>query len=189
MSPKGSTRAGILPAHERFRPSWNSSGRRSPRVFNLNPSCTKFANYTHLHTNLVLTGDSTDNLVHDILRHFNLLVYALKTRSPATTCPCFVDYASIMGEIAQRLERERTDRKVHGSNPASASRLPLSRLGQPGSIPALVLPSGGMAARHRKGATAERFFLCSHLRGKGTASQLHRPQMDTNTLSYLSPLY
>ncbi|KER23900.1 hypothetical protein T265_08319 [Opisthorchis viverrini] len=29
-------------------------------------------------------------------------------------------------------------------------------LGQPGSIPDLVLPSGGMAARHRKGATAER---------------------------------
>ncbi|KAG5452465.1 hypothetical protein CSKR_110233 [Clonorchis sinensis] len=53
------------------------------------------------------------------------------------------------------LERELTDRKVRGSNPTSASRLPLSRLGQPGSIPALVLPSGGMAARHRKGATAE----------------------------------
>ncbi|KAG5446845.1 hypothetical protein CSKR_101027 [Clonorchis sinensis] len=62
------------------------------------------------------------------------------------------------GEIPQRLERERTDRKVRGSNPASASRLPLSRLGQPGSIPALVLPSGGMAARHRKGATAERMY-------------------------------
>ncbi|KAG5452035.1 hypothetical protein CSKR_110643 [Clonorchis sinensis] len=58
----------------------------------------------------------------------------------------------------QRLERERTDRKVRGSNPTSASRLPLSRLGQPGSIPALVLPSGGMAARHRKGATAERWM-------------------------------
>ncbi|KAG5454288.1 hypothetical protein CSKR_113009 [Clonorchis sinensis] len=49
------------------------------------------------------------------------------------------------------LERESTDRKVRGSNPTSASRLPLSRLGQPGSISALVLPSGGMAARHRKG--------------------------------------
>ncbi|KER23764.1 hypothetical protein T265_08417 [Opisthorchis viverrini] len=46
---------------------------------------------------------------------------------------------------------------VRGSNPISATRLPLSRLGQPGSIPALMLPSGGMAARHRKGATAERF--------------------------------
>ncbi|KER25881.1 hypothetical protein T265_14115, partial [Opisthorchis viverrini] len=32
----------------------------------------------------------------------------------------------------------------------------LAVLGQPGSIPALVLPSGGMAARHRKCATAER---------------------------------
>ncbi|KAG5452151.1 hypothetical protein CSKR_108326 [Clonorchis sinensis] len=54
------------------------------------------------------------------------------------------------------LEHEFTDRKVRGSNPNSASRLPLSRLGQPGSIPALVLPSGSMAARHRKGVTAER---------------------------------
>ncbi|KER22615.1 hypothetical protein T265_09321 [Opisthorchis viverrini] len=48
--------------------------------------------------------------------------------------------------------------KVRGSNPTSATRLPLSRLGQPGSILALVLPSGGMAVRHRKGATAERFL-------------------------------
>ncbi|KER22556.1 hypothetical protein T265_09386 [Opisthorchis viverrini] len=56
------------------------------------------------------------------------------------------------------LEREFTDRKVRGSNPPSATRLPLSRLGQPGGIPALVLPSGNMAARHRKGATAERFL-------------------------------
>ncbi|KAG5447290.1 hypothetical protein CSKR_106181 [Clonorchis sinensis] len=53
------------------------------------------------------------------------------------------------------LEREFTDRKVRGSNPTSASRLPLSRFGQPGSIPALMLPSGGMAVRHRKDATAE----------------------------------
>ncbi|KER31378.1 hypothetical protein T265_02423 [Opisthorchis viverrini] len=37
----------------------------------------------------------------------------------------------------KRLEREFTDRKVRGSNPTSASRLPLFRLGQPDSIPAL----------------------------------------------------
>ncbi|KER21504.1 hypothetical protein T265_10192 [Opisthorchis viverrini] len=49
------------------------------------------------------------------------------------------------------LEHEFTDRKVRGSNPTSASRLPLSRLGQTGSIPALVPPSCDMAARHRKG--------------------------------------
>ncbi|KER27067.1 hypothetical protein T265_05826 [Opisthorchis viverrini] len=36
---------------------------------------------------------------------------------------------------------------VRGSNPTSAPRLPLSRLEQPGSIPALVLSSGAMAAR------------------------------------------
>ncbi|GAA47598.1 protein kinase [Clonorchis sinensis] len=75
------------------------------------------------------------------------------------------------GEIAQRLERERTDRKVRGSNPTTASRFPLSRLGQPGSTPALVLPSGGTAARHRKGATAERFF--NH-RGSNLTSVLTR---------------
>ncbi|KAG5447024.1 hypothetical protein CSKR_108874 [Clonorchis sinensis] len=43
------------------------------------------------------------------------------------------------------LEREFTDRNVLGSNQTSASRLLLSRLGQPGSIPALMLPSGAMA--------------------------------------------
>ncbi|KAG5445419.1 hypothetical protein CSKR_104685 [Clonorchis sinensis] len=68
-------------------------------------------------------------------------------------------YYCARGEIAQWLEREFTDRKVRGSNPTTASRLPLSRLGQPGSIPALVLPTGGTTVRHRKGDTAER-LLC-----------------------------
>ncbi|KER21990.1 hypothetical protein T265_09820 [Opisthorchis viverrini] len=44
---------------------------------------------------------------------------------------------------------------VRSSNPTSASRLPLSRLGQPGSIPALVFHSCGMAARYRKDPTSE----------------------------------
>ncbi|KER27177.1 hypothetical protein T265_05712 [Opisthorchis viverrini] len=57
------------------------------------------------------------------------------------------------------LEREFTDRKVRGSNPTSASQLPLSRLRQPGSIPVLVFPSGSMAVRHRKGVTAERWEM------------------------------
>ncbi|KAG5443807.1 Scoloptoxin SSD976 [Clonorchis sinensis] len=61
------------------------------------------------------------------------------------------------------LEREFSDRKVRSSNPTSASRLPLSRLGQPGSISALVLPSGCMASRQRKGGTAER-FLCESIK-------------------------
>ncbi|KAG5441954.1 hypothetical protein CSKR_107986 [Clonorchis sinensis] len=53
-------------------------------------------------------------------------------------------------------EHEFTDRKVCGSNPTSVYRLLLSALGQHSSIPSLVLPSGGMAARHRKGVTSER---------------------------------
>ncbi|KAG5441664.1 hypothetical protein CSKR_103199 [Clonorchis sinensis] len=61
--------------------------------------------------------------------------------------------------MAQWLEREFTDRKVRGSIPTSASRLLLSRLEQIGSIPALVLQTGGMGVRHRKGARAERMFL------------------------------
>ncbi|KER19912.1 hypothetical protein T265_15432, partial [Opisthorchis viverrini] len=55
-----------------------------------------------------------------------------------------------------RMEREFTERKFRSSNPTSASRLLPYRLGQPDSIPALVQPSGGMAVRHRKGATAGR---------------------------------
>ncbi|KAG5453992.1 hypothetical protein CSKR_102097 [Clonorchis sinensis] len=63
---------------------------------------------------------------------------------------------SLWARWSKWLEREFTDRKARGSNPTSASRLPLSRLGQPGSIPALVLPPRSMAARHQKGVTAER---------------------------------
>ncbi|KAG5452085.1 hypothetical protein CSKR_111127, partial [Clonorchis sinensis] len=60
-------------AHDRFRPSWGSSGRRSSRVFvnlmfYLNPSRTDFDKYTHLQINLVFTGDSTESLVYDVLQ-------------------------------------------------------------------------------------------------------------------------
>ncbi|KAG5450534.1 hypothetical protein CSKR_101698 [Clonorchis sinensis] len=46
-------------AHDRFRPSWGSSGRRSPQVsvnlmFYLNSNWTVFEKYTHLQINLVL---------------------------------------------------------------------------------------------------------------------------------------
>ncbi|KAG5442210.1 hypothetical protein CSKR_100203 [Clonorchis sinensis] len=60
-----------------------------------------------------------------------------------------------MDEMVQWFECEFTDRKVRGSNPTSASRLPLSGLGQPGCIQALMLPTDSMAVRHRKGVTAE----------------------------------
>ncbi|KAG5452940.1 hypothetical protein CSKR_107487 [Clonorchis sinensis] len=62
-------------------------------------------------------------------------------------------------EIAQRLRREHTDRMVHSSTQTWASRLLLSTLGNSGSIYAQMLPSGGTAARHQKGATTERLLL------------------------------
>ncbi|KAG5443321.1 hypothetical protein CSKR_107286 [Clonorchis sinensis] len=61
--------------------------------------------------------------------------------------------------ITQWLRRQLMDRKVRGSNPTSASRLLLSRLGQSGSILGLVPPSAGIAARHRRSATPERFIF------------------------------
>ncbi|KER24700.1 hypothetical protein T265_07700 [Opisthorchis viverrini] len=67
------------------------------------------------------------------------------------------------GMVARHRKRVTTGlsvhRKVHGSNPTSAPRFPLSRFGHPDSIAAPVLPSGGMAARHRKDATSERLLL------------------------------
>ncbi|KAG5454078.1 hypothetical protein CSKR_112622 [Clonorchis sinensis] len=92
-----------------------------------------------------------------------LLVGKLLKSSPYTlTCPevyqyrdriMFTDFWGIPKDGASGWSANLL---VRDSNPTSASRLPLSRFGQPGSISALVLPSGGMAARHRKGVTAER---------------------------------
>ncbi|KAG5452930.1 hypothetical protein CSKR_107478 [Clonorchis sinensis] len=84
-----------------------------------------------------------------------VLLYHLRQNLQVSLFECLI----LGARWRKWLERELTDRKVRGSNPTSASRLLLSRLGQPGSIPALVLPSGGTAARHRKGVTAERFFI------------------------------
>ncbi|KAG5450719.1 hypothetical protein CSKR_108976 [Clonorchis sinensis] len=82
----------------------------------------------------------------------------LFTRTPhinkkATKHCCAPSHSKVVSAspgLLKWLERESTDRNVRGSNPTSASRLPLSTLWQPGSISALVLPSRDMAARHRK---------------------------------------
>ncbi|KER25612.1 LOW QUALITY PROTEIN: hypothetical protein T265_14179, partial [Opisthorchis viverrini] len=114
---------------------------------------------------LVLSTDVMLSLMMMMLRSVHSLNNSRSTKThidnnrPAVTLsvPSFHATQSKGARWPKWLDREFTDRKVRGSNPTSASQLPLSRLGQPGSIPALVLPSGGMAARHRKGATAERF--------------------------------
>ncbi|KAG5446023.1 hypothetical protein CSKR_103905 [Clonorchis sinensis] len=72
--------------------------------------------------------------------------------------------------MAQWLERGFTDRKVRASNPTSASPLSMSKLVQPSSIPALVLLSGGMAIRHRKGTSAE---SCEKTSGQKETLILH----------------
>ncbi|KAG5452982.1 hypothetical protein CSKR_110347 [Clonorchis sinensis] len=106
-----------------------------------------------------------------------LLMRLLKTLQKSTTN--FV--LPIRGEMVQWLEREFSDWEVRCSNPTSASRLSLSRFGQPGSIPTLVLPSGGMAARHRKGVTAERFFIRVHQSSPECAAQ-RLPDISVGTI-------
>ncbi|KAG5442301.1 hypothetical protein CSKR_109882 [Clonorchis sinensis] len=72
------------------------------------------------------------------------------------------------------LEREFTDRKVRGSNPTSDSRLPLSWLGQPGSIPALVAENS---------STAHDRFRPSSSGSSGRRS----PRVSVNLMFYLNP--
>ncbi|KAG5452348.1 hypothetical protein CSKR_105224 [Clonorchis sinensis] len=73
------------------------------------------------------------------------------------------------GGMTQWLQRELTEWKVPGSTPISASRLPMSRLGQPGSIPALVLPSGNMAGGEMS-QWIEREFTDRKVRGSNLTS-------------------
>ncbi|KAG5444612.1 hypothetical protein CSKR_100713 [Clonorchis sinensis] len=157
-------------AHDRSRPSWGSSGRRSPRVsinlmFYLNPNWTGYR-----------------------IHKYQTEPMGLPTQHFAS---------SLMVKVPL------TDRKVRGSNPTSASRLLLSRLGQPGSIPALVHPSVGMIARHRKCATAERFtyFLLEttqkvaedsstahdRFRPSWGSSSRHSPRVSVNVMFYSNP--
>ncbi|KER33217.1 hypothetical protein T265_00906 [Opisthorchis viverrini] len=115
-----------------------------------------------LHIQLVYFCSEGEKVISHIRTLTNLVPLPIRgSRSETTNFYLFTEPRE---RWPKWLEREFTDRKVRDSNPTSASRLALSRLGQPGSIPALVLPSGGMAARHRKGATAERFLLLSQSR-------------------------
>ncbi|KAG5447960.1 hypothetical protein CSKR_100924 [Clonorchis sinensis] len=63
------------------------------------------------------------------------------------------------------LERKFTDRKVCGSNPNSASRLPLSRLGQPGSPPDERLLRPSQTNQVERPADDSNIFLNLHFFG------------------------
>ncbi|KAG5454086.1 hypothetical protein CSKR_112631 [Clonorchis sinensis] len=142
-------------------------------MFYLNPNCTNLAKYTRLPSNLVLTEESLRTQLNLLFMLFRILTGTRRMRLPdnpknqqnrswAAEETLDILHCSVFDGVGgarwlKRLEREFTDQKVRGSNPTFASRLPLSRLGQPGSILSLVLPSGGMSIRHRKAATAERW--------------------------------
>ncbi|KER33185.1 hypothetical protein T265_00884 [Opisthorchis viverrini] len=150
-----------------FRCRRSISGRCSPwasvnLMFYMIINCTKFDKFTtHLHTSLVLTGFNRKLLTRLLktLRQpttsFVLLGVHQIGAVPEfpSTLNRYIRWAQSSGfyqpyvflepklhecKGERSLEREFTDQKVHGSSPTSASRLPLSRLGQPGSIPALV---------------------------------------------------
>ncbi|KER23644.1 hypothetical protein T265_08500 [Opisthorchis viverrini] len=84
-------------AHDRFRPSWGSSGRCSPQVsvnhmIYLNPNCTVFEKYTHLQINLVFTGDSIESFVYDVLQ-LNVLLRKIPCKR---WCPTKMSTLSVL---------------------------------------------------------------------------------------------
>ncbi|KAG5448561.1 hypothetical protein CSKR_101996 [Clonorchis sinensis] len=54
--------------------------------------------------------------------------------------------------------RDHSNTQARSPGQGGSFRSGSEKLGQPSSIPALVLPSGGMAVTHQKELTAEQFF-------------------------------
>ncbi|KAG5450679.1 hypothetical protein CSKR_108766 [Clonorchis sinensis] len=92
--------------------------------------------------------------------HFYLRLY----KNQSVTSVVYTRPALMTSDLTPQLFLERIGtisanllaRSFNGLKLAPASRLLLSRIGQTGSISALVLPSGSIAAKHRKDFTAER---------------------------------
>ncbi|KER22039.1 hypothetical protein T265_09791 [Opisthorchis viverrini] len=76
---------------------------------------------------------------------------SLDRQIPLAMLVSWVSYSQAVYNEERIWTKWSVNRKVRGSNPTS-----LSRLGQPGNIPALVPPSCGMAATHRKSGKVER---------------------------------
>ncbi|KAG5445103.1 hypothetical protein CSKR_104003, partial [Clonorchis sinensis] len=153
MLSEGSTRAGILPGC----PSLDRGSREAevgfePQTFRSVDSRSNHLSYLAPLCFVLYTVCKSASISLKISKSINYL----GTVTMLMTEDNFTALLTSAGTWPKWLECEFTDQKICGSNPISASRLPLSRLGQPGSIPVLVLPSGGMTVRHRKGATAER---------------------------------
>ncbi|GAA47280.1 short transient receptor potential channel 6, partial [Clonorchis sinensis] len=110
---------------------------------------------SNLKKTITTTTEFTDTMRANVLRRYLFKLQKQKEAESKAGVRSIL-YAFSELEMAQWLEHKFTDRKVPGSNPTSASRLLLSKLGKPGNISALVLPSGAMAASHQKSVTAER---------------------------------
>ncbi|KER21235.1 hypothetical protein T265_10395 [Opisthorchis viverrini] len=163
MPPEGSTRTAILPGC----PSLNRGSRVAevglgPRTFR---SVDSRSNHLiHPASPLRVAWQPG---IEGVLQ-LNDCYYLLRLWKPpnATRVAC---------DTAQLLERESTDRKVRDSNLTSASEPPVSRLGQPDSIPALMF--GDMAVRHLKGVTTERCEMFQSV-GAGWPKWLEREFTD-----------
>ncbi|KAG5454148.1 hypothetical protein CSKR_105376 [Clonorchis sinensis] len=95
-------------------------------------------------------------------KNFQITLQFLPMRWTAVSCRISLIPSRLTGLFWTR--RELTDQKVSDSNPTPASQVILSRFGQLGSVSALVLPSGGMTAKHQKVVTDERLSLLLHSR-------------------------
>ncbi|KAG5450060.1 hypothetical protein CSKR_113375, partial [Clonorchis sinensis] len=161
--------------HDRFRPSWGSSGRRIPNWTNLakhhkreiqlgsRMRCTKASSY-------FIWDD-----IRDIAMYFHKGNYSQVLTRDSPGIQLNIRLTETRGVRLPDEPHEGRNRSylavplILHIRPAgghremkSALRNPLlTKLGQPGSIPALLLPSDGMTARHRKDQLEHEAAWCS----------------------------
>ncbi|KER25170.1 hypothetical protein T265_07331 [Opisthorchis viverrini] len=100
----------------------------------------------------IVAGNCFNKLSHDVIGHQDRFTIFSKTSGLIRFLGITAGLTDKIPTLSQGTEQFLT---VLATLPSTQTIM--LRLGQPGSIPALVLPPGGMAARHRKGVTAERF--------------------------------
>ncbi|KAG5442652.1 hypothetical protein CSKR_109496 [Clonorchis sinensis] len=123
-----------------------------------NKSCLYGSEASVLNTDVMLSMMMKPSSSFDIIIYHKRRRYAASTVSGHLPSTKLLICISLGWRRSDEIGSTKFAPNCHplGSNPFSASRLPLSRLGHPNSIPTLVLPSGDMTAKHRKGVTAER---------------------------------
>ncbi|KAG5442805.1 hypothetical protein CSKR_112268 [Clonorchis sinensis] len=157
MPPEGSTRAGILPGC----PSLDRGSREAevgfePRTFrSVNSRSNHLSHLALTQGCFPETSRSYQMIYGTAVSHSKSILHLPSFRFPPelSVFPRLftiwrlrtIDLDDTQWSFGRIGKVDKT--VVRGSNPTSASRLPLSRLGQPDSIPALVLPLGSMAPK------------------------------------------